>query len=157
MPLALGHVAIEFRLILGPAQFAHECLELLNLGIERGALLVELASFLFEARQLSGAVLVESDVPRRAGNSLAAQPVGGAPDIAADLGGHVLQPIAPENVGEHRQAERPEHDEAKNHQRDRQRIPTWADGAARHSAFPSSTDILVKAAAQSAGGNAGLA
>src|SRR5690606_20511938 len=28
---------------------------------------------------------------------------------------------------------------------------------ARHSAFPSSTDILVKAAAQSAGGNAGLA
>ncbi|CCV03780.1 hypothetical protein MESS2_1130025 [Mesorhizobium metallidurans STM 2683] len=49
--------------------------------------------------------------------------VGGAVDVALEA----VEPVAPDDVGEHGEAERPEHHETDHHQRDGRRRPGRTD------------------------------
>src|SRR5690606_28768541 len=123
--LPLAHEAVEFLLVAGAAEVLHE-------GLELAPLVVELPPLFLEPAKLAIAVVVEGAVAapleaaaaRTAAAELAAEVAPGAFEATADLG----DAVAPQDVGEHREAERPEHDEAEHHQKDGERAPGGTQG-----------------------------
>src|SRR5690606_942116 len=114
--LALAHEAVELLLILGAAQLAHVLVELLAHGLE-------LAALLGQALQLPLAPFVEGNVAGAAETAIAAARSAGEHAVrrAVDAALELMKAVAPQDVGEHGEAERPEHHEADHHQGDRRR------------------------------------
>src|SRR6185312_9537238 len=89
--------------------------------------LVEFAALLSEALQFLLAPIVEGHVARagKTGVSCMAS-AAAAEDIVpgtADIAPEPVEPVAPDDVGEHGQTQRPKHHEADDHQRDGRRRP----------------------------------
>ena len=127
--LAVAHEPVELFLVLGPAQFAQIVVELV-------AHLVELAALFLETFHLGIAPVVEGDVAgaRRSGVAAMAAPAGG-PAAAGEnvvrrpvhVAFEAVEAVTPDDVGEHRQSERPEHHEAQHHQCDGRGRPGRTD------------------------------
>src|SRR5690606_36074193 len=128
--IAVAHEAVEFLAVARLAQVGEVLLE----GLE---LFVEPPAFLVEALELLLAIGVEGGVAG-AGKALVGVALGAA---LPDAFGCLLHPglrlvlaaaavLAPEDVGEHRRAERPEDDEAQHHQGDGNRRPGRLDQCA---------------------------
>src|SRR5690606_32866754 len=102
---------------------------------------VETPALLFEAAQLLLAIVVEGGIAAglapvavTALGTRAAllRPVPALVDESLGLFGGTAEHLAPKDVGEHGEAERPPYDKAQNHQSDGQRAPLRFDDRGAH-------------------------
>ena len=120
-----AHEAVELLLVAGATEVLHERLEL-------ATFLLQPATLFLETLHLAGTILVEGRV---AGPRVAATAAAAPPELVREVALHSFEmpphlghAIAPDDVGKHRQAERPEDDEAENHQEDGKRRPSRTQG-----------------------------